>query len=122
MQHNLNIDFVDLTGFNVYKKSSETKRYEYFGEIAIDYRHTVVEMAGYHSEPNDDRLLVLVKAKGKDKPAWSFGEEDFYQLFHKPMTKDIKGGWFIWTCEIKNGLFLVERKPLRPNVMVMTNE
>lgn len=119
MQHNLNIDFVDLTGFNVYKKSRETKRYEYFGEIAIDYRHTVVEMTGYHSEPDDDRLLVLVKGKG---PAWSFGEEDFYQLFHKPMTKDIKGGWFIWTCEIKSGLFLVERKPLRQNVMVMTNE
>lgn len=118
MQHNLNIDFVDLTGFNVYKKSSETKHYEYFGEIAIDYRHTVVEMTGYRSEPNDDRLLVFVK--GKNMAAWSFDEEEFCQLFHKPMAKDIMGGWFIWVSEIKSGLFSVERKSFRP--MVMANE
>lgn len=115
MQHNLN---VDLTGFNVYQKSHKTKRYEYFGEIAIDYRHTVIETIGYHSEPNDDRLLVLVKAEGK--PAWLFGEDEFYQLFHKPMAEDIKGGWFIWPSEIKGGFFLVERKVLQP--MVMINE
>jgi hypothetical protein len=117
MQHNLNID---LTGFNVYKKNHKTKRYEYFGEIAIDYRYTVIEMDGYTSEPNADRLLVLVKTEGT--PAWSFGEEEFYQLFHKPMAEDIKGGWFIWPSEIKGGLFSVKRKALKPNVMVMTNE